>query len=75
MLKCITLWRSNPPSPLMKELREWLILFICYIIAYSSELGDLVAKGWQLGAKAGRQPVTPWTKQDWIAKGKWHGTK
>lgn len=68
-------WRLNSRNWVYQEMLQVQLYAEVKNIAFPSELGDLVTKGWPTGGKADGQPVSPWTEQDWIAKGEWRGTQ
>lgn len=68
-------WRLNSRNWVYQQMLQIQLYAEVKDITYPNELEDSVTKGWQMAGKVGGQPVSPWTEQDWIAKGEWRGTQ
>lgn len=69
-------WRLDSSNWVYQEMLQIQLYAEVKNIAYPVELGDLVSKGWQTGGKGDDgNPISPWTEEDWIAKGEWRSTQ
>lgn len=69
-------WRLDSSNWVYQQMLQIQLYAEVKDIPYQFELGELVSKGWQTGGKdVGGEPISPWTEQDWIAKGEWRGTQ